>query len=313
MPFWYAMILSIVHKPPIPWDLIIQDLQTEVPSPVCLSNRQCVPWIHNSPCSGHPGIHWTTQLVQKSLSWDGKDYDNACAMCSQSWTPHVEPSDLLEPLPTLQHPGSHIVVDFITDLLNSQGTLWPWTQPRLYPELGIHIEEHNGRVNRMNQELAWSIKSYCSKATVEGSEFLPWAEYAQNSLTHSSPSITPFHYLLGYQPPLFPWSEEPMMCLWQTNGSGQARRFGRVLSPRYIVPFTVLQQINPVTPCSPPSCHRIAFLPHFMPHSSNPPKPPVSTKTSTPTPLHHLTLKFHLPIWSKRYWITTEEEAFSSI
>ncbi len=34
-------------------------------------------------------------------------------------------------------------------------------------------------------------------------------EYTQNSLRKPSTGLTPFRYVLGFQPPLFPWSGEP--------------------------------------------------------------------------------------------------------
>ncbi|KAL0162053.1 hypothetical protein M9458_041449, partial [Cirrhinus mrigala] len=73
---------------------------------------------------------------------------------------------------------------------------------------GYHPEA-NGQVERLNQELTRFLRSYCHDHQEDWSRYLLWAEYTQNSIRKASTNLTPFQCVLGFQPPLFPWSGEP--------------------------------------------------------------------------------------------------------
>lgn len=62
----------------------------------------------------------------------------------------------------------------------------------------------NGQLEKANQEISCFLRTYCANKQEDWAQFLPWVEYAQNSLRRLATKLTPFQCVLTYKPPLLP-------------------------------------------------------------------------------------------------------------
>ncbi len=90
---------------------------------------------------------------------------------------------------------------------------------------GYHPQT-NGQTERKIQEIGRFLQTFCHGHQNSWNQFLEWAEYAQNALRQPSTGLTPFQCVLGYQPPLFPWSGETSevtsVNYWFREGLGRS-------------------------------------------------------------------------------------------
>ncbi|KAI4903420.1 hypothetical protein NFI96_005181, partial [Prochilodus magdalenae] len=71
---------------------------------------------------------------------------------------------------------------------------------------GFHPQS-NGQTERVNQDLGQTLRCLVADSPSSWARHLPWAEYAHNTLWHSSLGMSPFECQFGYPPPIFPEQE----------------------------------------------------------------------------------------------------------
>lgn len=66
----------------------------------------------------------------------------------------------------------------------------------------------NGQAERLNQEITCFLRTFCQHNQSDWSQFLPWAEYVQNSLQKISTGFVSSQCVMAFQPLLLLWSGE---------------------------------------------------------------------------------------------------------
>ncbi|KAL0146466.1 hypothetical protein M9458_058229 [Cirrhinus mrigala] len=238
----------------------------------CHLRSKVLQWAHTSPPSGHPGATRTCKLIQKKFWWpklqkEVRAFVAACSVCAQNKDPRTHPHGLLHPLPVPRRPWSHISLDFVTGLPESQGNhvilvvvdrfskachllplpklptasqtaellmkhvfrihgfpqdmvsdRGPQFTSRFWKAFGHLIgstislssgfhPQSNGQTERVNQDIERSLRCLVKNNHTTWSSQLIWAEFAHNTLHHSSLGMSPFECQFGFPPLLFPGQE----------------------------------------------------------------------------------------------------------
>ncbi|KAI2648041.1 Retrovirus-related Pol polyprotein from transposon 17.6 [Labeo rohita] len=83
-------------------------------------------WGRDSTLAGHQGVQRTIHFISRAFWWrtlrrDVQEYVLACNTCARSKNPNAPSTGELQPLPIPKRPWTHISIDFVSGLPESQG------------------------------------------------------------------------------------------------------------------------------------------------------------------------------------------------
>lgn len=196
-----------------------------------------------------------------------------CTTCARRKNRTQWPSGLLQALATPHRPWLHMAVDYSirnakllvdhafrlhnipAEIVSDRGpqfTSQVWMafcsafRTKASLSLGYHPQS-NSLMESRNQELESTLRCITKHNPATWSTCLPWVEYAQNSLTSSATSLSPFKVSLGYQPPLFP-VDVPEFAVASVQHHLQCCRHVWIQNPRYIRPHQSICSSHLVDP-----------------------------------------------------------------
>ncbi|KAL0186621.1 hypothetical protein M9458_018291, partial [Cirrhinus mrigala] len=156
--------------------------------------QEVLQWGHDSTLAGHQGVQRTINFIGRAFWWrtlrkDVQEYVQACNICARSKNSNAPSTGELQPLPVPKRPWTHISLDFVSGLPESQGKNTILTIVDRFSK-AVHLvalaglPQINGQTERANQQLERFLRCFASEHQRSWASYLVWAELSNNLHLH---------------------------------------------------------------------------------------------------------------------------------